>query len=162
MQESRFIDQGNDAQPRRGRPRRYLIGHNGIYDKESDSYISQLGSQSQRWDLENFIEPDIFIVTTHSKEERQKHIEEFKRNEEVKAQKQQEIIDRVREEKEQKAKEEEEKKRKRQEEQMKQKNQNEGKDGKPKKRRRKQQKKENEDISEKSPAKHKIINRRPP
>ncbi|CAI2360018.1 unnamed protein product [Moneuplotes crassus] len=127
------------SQPRRGRPKRYIVKEDGIYDKESDSYLSQMS----KWDPDNFIEDDIFIITQYTKEERKKHIEEFLEEEDRKNQQRQIIIDKAIEDKKKKQKEIEEKKKKREEKQRKK---EEEKQKKPRKRRRKKIEVEDEKI----------------
>ena len=112
--EQRMIELGEDIRPRRGRPKRFLIREDGIFDKESQTYISHDGTQSIRLGDDFYYEDDIiFIITKWSKEERREYAEEFKKQENEKAEALQKIYDKVKEEEDKKNKEKEDKKKKR-------------------------------------------------
>jgi hypothetical protein len=109
------IERSESWQPRRGRPRRYVLRDDGIYDNELSTFVSQFESDGGKFDIEDFYEDDVFIVKKYTKEDRQKHIEIFLKGEEDKAGVRQNILNKVQEEKRQKAIEDEEKLKKRDE-----------------------------------------------
>lgn len=91
----------------------------GIYDKFSQSFVSHDGTQSVRLDDACFDTYAIFHITRHSKEERRKYAEKFRKQEDEKAQEMRKIRERMRAEEQKREKEREEKLEKEKEERRK-------------------------------------------